>query len=95
MNVPAPSEKKSDNSHESFYEELQQICVIFNMKILLGDFNAKVERGNIFKPTIGNEILHQDSNGDGVRIVKFATSKMLLRARCFRTETFVSTPEPL
>jgi len=43
------------------------------MKILLGDFNAKVERDNIFKPTIGNERLHQDSNNNGVRIIKFAT----------------------
>jgi hypothetical protein len=32
------------------------------MKILLGDFNAKVGRENIFKPTIGNESPHQDSN---------------------------------
>ena len=43
--------------------------------ILLGDFNAKVGRENIFKPTIGNESLHQDSNDNGVRIVNFATSK--------------------
>jgi len=41
------------------------------MKILLGDFNAKVERENIFKPTTGNE-----SNDNGVRIVNFATSKL-------------------
>jgi hypothetical protein len=26
------------------------------MKIILGDFNAKVGRENIFKPTTGNEI---------------------------------------
>ena len=45
------------------------------MKILLGDFNAKVERENIFKPTIGNESLHEDSNDNGVKIVNFATSK--------------------
>jgi len=45
------------------------------MKILLGDFNAEVGKENIFKPTIGNESLHQDSNGNGVRIVNFATSK--------------------
>jgi hypothetical protein len=32
---------------------------------------------NIFKPTIGSENLHQDSNDNGVRIVKFATSKYL------------------
>jgi hypothetical protein len=48
------------------------------MKILVGDFNAKVERGTIFKPTIGQEILHQDSNDNGFRLVKFATSKYLL-----------------
>jgi hypothetical protein len=28
--------------------------------------------GNIFKPTIGNDSLHQDSNDKGVRTVKFA-----------------------
>jgi len=48
------------------------------MKILLGDFNAKVEREIIFKPTIGQESLHQDSNDNGVRLVKFATSKNLV-----------------
>ena len=46
------------------------------MKILLGDFNAKVGRENIFKLTIDNESLHQDSNDNGVRIVNFATSKI-------------------
>jgi hypothetical protein len=47
------------------------------MKILL-DFNEKVKRDNIFKPTIGNESLHNVSNDNGVRIVKFATSKHLV-----------------
>ena len=32
----------------------------------------------IFKPRIGQEILHQDSNGIGVRLVKFATSENLV-----------------
>ena len=48
------------------------------MAILLGDFNAKVGRENIFKPSIGIESLHQVSNDNGVRIVKFATSKNLV-----------------
>jgi len=48
------------------------------MKILLGDFNAKVGRENIFKPTIGQEILHQDNNDNGVRLVNFATSQNLV-----------------
>ena len=37
-----------------------------------------MERENIFKPTIGNESLHQDSNDNGVRIVNFATSTNLV-----------------
>jgi len=48
------------------------------MKILLGDFNAKVGTGNIFKPTVGNGSLHQDSNDNGIRIVNFVTSKNLV-----------------
>jgi hypothetical protein len=39
------------------------------MKILIGDFNANVMRKNISRPTIGNESIHQDSNGYGVRII--------------------------
>ena len=76
LNVHAPSEEKSDSSKDSFHKELEQVFDHFpkyNMKILLGDFNAKVGRENIFKPTIGNESLHQDSNDNGVRIVNFAT----------------------
>jgi hypothetical protein len=45
------------------------------MKILLGDFNAKVGGEDIFKPTIGNESLHEISNDNGVRTVYFAASK--------------------
>jgi len=48
------------------------------MKILLGDFIAKVGRENIFKLTIGFESLCQVSNDNGVRIVNSATSKILV-----------------
>jgi hypothetical protein len=37
-----------------------------------------VGRENIFKPTIGNDSLHQDNNYNGVRIANFATSKNLV-----------------
>jgi len=41
----------------------------------VGDFSAKEGRDNIFKPTIGNESPHKDSNENGVRTVNFVTSK--------------------
>ena len=46
-----------------------------HVKIILRDFNAKVGRENIFKPTIGNDSLHQDSNENGVRIVNLPHQK--------------------
>jgi hypothetical protein len=63
------------------YEESEQIFDHFpkyHIQILLGDFNAKLGREDIFKPTIGNGILHQKSSGNGLRIVNFATSKNLV-----------------
>jgi hypothetical protein len=45
------------------------------MEILLGDFNDKVGREDIFKLTIRNESLHEISYDNGVRLVTFATSK--------------------
>jgi hypothetical protein len=48
------------------------------MKILLGYFNAKVGRENIFKPKIGNESLHEINNDNGVRVVNYATVKYLI-----------------
>jgi hypothetical protein len=75
--VHATSEEKSDDSKDRFHEELEQVfynCPRYHMKILLEDFNTKVGRGKIFKPTIGNESLHQDSKDNEVRIINFAAS---------------------
>jgi exonuclease III len=81
INVHAPCEDTSDDIKDSFYEELG--CVFdqfprYNMIILLGDFNAKVGREDIFKPTNGNESSYEISNDNGVSVVNFATSKNLV-----------------
>jgi exonuclease III len=80
LNVHAPTEDKVYNIKDRFYEELEHVFDKFpkhNTKILLGNFNAKVGRGDIFKPLIGNEGLHDISNDNGVRVVHFATSENL------------------
>jgi hypothetical protein len=64
LKVHAPTEDKSDEVNDSFYEELE--CVYnkflkYHMKILLGDFNARVGREDIFKTTIWNESLQDIS----------------------------------
>jgi hypothetical protein len=61
------------------------------MKILLGDFNAKVGREGIYKPVIGKESLHEINNEKGVRVVNFAHPKILLaEVRCFHIITFLN-----
>jgi hypothetical protein len=44
---------------------------------VLGDFKARVGKEDIFKPTIGNESLHEISDDTGVRLVNFDTFKNL------------------
>jgi hypothetical protein len=81
VNVHAPCEDMSDDIKDSFYEELGRVFDQFpryDMKILFGDFNAKVDREDIFKPTIGNVSSHEISTNNGVRVVNFATSKNLV-----------------
>jgi hypothetical protein len=39
------------------------------MKFLLRDFNAKVSREDVFKPTTGNESLNEINNANGIRLV--------------------------
>ena len=77
----APSEKNSDDSKDRFYQELEKVFHHFPKyikKILLGNFNSKLGKEDIFKPTNLNDSLHRDDTDNGVRTVNFTTSKNLL-----------------
>jgi hypothetical protein len=89
VNVHASTENEIDHMKGSFYGEIKSVFDKFpkyGMKILLGDFNAKIGREDIFKPTIGNERLHETNNDNGVRVVNFTTSKNLI----FKSTMFAS-----
>jgi hypothetical protein len=80
LNVHASCEDKSDDV-DSFYEELKHVFDQFpryDINILLCDFNTKVGREDIFKPTIGNETSLEISNENEASVVKFSTSKNVL-----------------
>jgi hypothetical protein len=87
----APSEDKSDDSKDSFYEELEHVFDHFpryHMKILLGDYNTKVGREDIFKPTIflGNAFYHSVQNLLSSRLLsknlKIKIYSTIVHARC-------------
>jgi hypothetical protein len=76
------------------YEELERVFDKFpkyHMKILLGDFIAKLGREGIFKPKIWNESLHKIRNDNGVRLVNFAASKTSeSKVRCSHIATSIN-----
>ena len=63
---------------KEFYNLLEQnINQIANsdIKIILGDFNAKVGKENIYKPSTGNESLRMETNNNGIKMIQLAISK--------------------
>jgi hypothetical protein len=76
LNVHVPSEDKSFDTKDRFYEEIERVLdqfLKYHMKILLRHFNAEVGR-KVSKQTIGNESLCEIRNDNGVRVANFATS---------------------
>lgn len=47
------------------------------IKIVLGDFNAKEGREEMYQPTIGRESLHDKSNDNGTRLINFCMTNGL------------------
>jgi hypothetical protein len=92
LHVHAPIEDKMDDIKGRFDEELDHEFDKFpkyHTKILLRNFSAEVGRED--KPTTGNESLHKVSNEKVVRVVNFATSKILLsRVRCSHIVTLIN-----
>jgi hypothetical protein len=83
LNVHAATEDKNDDMKGSFHEEgIERVLMghfpKYHMGILLGNFNGKLEGEHNFKSTIGNKNLHKSNKGNGVKVVKIATSKNLI-----------------
>ena len=80
INVHAPTNEKTEEIKEEFYNLLEQNInqiAMSDIKIILGDFKAKVGKESIYKSTIGNESLHNKTNNNGIKMIQFAISKVL------------------
>jgi hypothetical protein len=98
LNEHAQPEVKGDDSKDSFCDEFEQAFDHLNkyhVKILLGVFNKKLMRENIFKPIIGSSSSKYSNNNNGVRVVNFATSNtMVVKIMLFPHRNFINTPGP-
>jgi hypothetical protein len=78
ISVHAPSEEKDEAVKDTFYENLENTynqTPRNDVKIILGDFNAKISREELYKPIIGEHSKHNVSYNNGVRVIDFAAGK--------------------
>ena len=81
INAQSPTEDKDEDMKDDFYEKLQRIydrSPARDIKIILGDLNAKVGREIIYRPTIGMHSLHETSNENGCRLIDLAVSNNMV-----------------
>lgn len=77
----APTEEKDDATKDCFYELLEKTyeqCPRYDVKIVLGDFNAKIGKEDIFGRTIGRHSLHDTTSGNGFRLIDFAAGQNMV-----------------
>jgi hypothetical protein len=70
----APTEKKSEREKDQFYDRLERTykqCPSYDIKIILGDMNAKVGKEIWTGTAAGTSGLHDESN-NGTCLIHYA-----------------------
>jgi hypothetical protein len=78
INTYAPTNDKSDDVKDEFYDRLERTygeCPKHDIKIVIGDANAQVGREDFFCPVIGKHSLHTSTNDNGLRLISFAAAR--------------------
>ena len=86
INVHAPHNESSEDDKDAYYELLEKTyddLPAHDIKIVLGDFNAKVGKEEVFRPTIGRYSLHEITNENGQRMIFFAAVRNLVAKSTF------------
>lgn len=79
ISVHAPTEERDELVKDFFYGKLNQIYQRIPVhKIIVGDFNAKRGRKEVFKLDIGKCSLHATSNENVISAIDFASDDNLI-----------------
>jgi exonuclease III len=80
INVHVPTEDKEEEEKEAFYEKLERAydkLPANDIRIIVGDMNAKISKQNILRYHAGMYSLHENTSENGSRLVNFAVSKSM------------------
>ncbi|XP_062135135.1 uncharacterized protein LOC133844877 [Drosophila sulfurigaster albostrigata] len=73
-----------ENINKPYYDTYDR-CPNHDVKIILGDFNAKVGRERIFDRTVGQFSLHETTSNNGFRLIDFSAARnMVVSSTRFR-----------
>jgi hypothetical protein len=80
INIHAPTNESEKEAKDQFYKQLERAyaaCLSHDVKLVMGDANAKVGRQTVHQPTIGKQSLHESTNANGLRLVDFAAGRQM------------------
>jgi hypothetical protein len=80
INIHARTNDSEEEAKDPFYEQLERAyaaCPSHDVKLVMGDANAKVGRETVHKPTIGKHSLHESTHENGLRLVDFAAGTQM------------------
>jgi hypothetical protein len=81
INAHTPTEDKEGEEKDQFYYLLNRTynkTPSNDIKMVIGDLNAKIGKQGIYHGTIPEQSLHTDPNGNGQRITDFTTGRNMV-----------------
>jgi hypothetical protein len=81
INAHAPTEDNSDIEKNAFHDGLRNLydaCLKYDIKLIIGDLNAQIDKEAIYYPTTGKEAFHQESNENAKRLIHFTASRNMV-----------------
>jgi hypothetical protein len=76
----APTNDSKEEAKDQFYEQVERAyaaCPSHDVKLVIGEVNAKVGRETVRQSTIGKYSLHERTHENGLRLVDFAAGRQM------------------
>jgi hypothetical protein len=71
-------EENNVEEKDAFYDDMDKTyeeCPVRDVKIIIGDLNAKTGKEGICRPATGKYSAHAKSSDSGIRLINFASSQ--------------------